>query len=75
MPSVSANGSKLKNFETSEACHKLIRRAASVGASCWRIEADLSKFDIGLVVLSMGGERLDTLNALENVLPPSGPFL
>jgi len=40
-------------------------RLARSTAELLSIEADLSKRGIGLVVLSMGGERLDTRNSGE----------
>jgi DNA invertase Pin-like site-specific DNA recombinase len=43
-------------------------RLARSTAELLAIEADLSKRGIGLVILSMGGERLDTRN------PTSKPY-
>jgi DNA invertase Pin-like site-specific DNA recombinase len=43
-------------------------RLARSTAELLAIEADLSKRSIGLVILSMGGERLDTRN------PTSRPY-
>jgi len=43
-------------------------RLARSTAELLTIEADLSKRDIGLVVLSMGGERLDTRNPTSKLM-------
>lgn len=43
-------------------------RLARSTAELLTIEADLSKRDIGLVILSMGGERLDTRNPTSKLM-------
>jgi DNA invertase Pin-like site-specific DNA recombinase len=42
--------------------------AAKAGASIFKMMEDLSKRKIGLVVLSMGGERLDTRNPTSKLM-------